>query len=263
MFNIRFENFFCKNRKIISFYSTNPTSKKLANAFSKPINGCTAAKWEDVNQDLVTTIFFFGVPELWPLFDHVKNKNLDWLYADKGYFGRGTYYRISKNSIQLNKLDDVSEKRLKKFNIRFKDQKKNGSKILLCPQSDIFFRLHGLTRESWVRDTIKEIRKYSDRPIEVRDKNMNNTELDFSNSLEDVHAVIVYTSIAGVQSAINGVPCFATGDGVSRLFSSGLIENIENPTIPENIYQIACALANNQWTIGEIKSGMPHYKFGI
>ncbi len=263
MLNFIFKNKKDKNKSIVSFFSKNHTSKKLALAFSRPINCEMANNWEDIDNKLISTIFFFGNPELWILFKYIKENNLDWLYADKGYFGRGKYYRISKNSIQLNNLTNTCDKRLQKLNIKFKKHQKNGSKILLCPQSDIFFRLNGMTRESWIKNTITEIRKYSNRPIEIREKKMTNTEYEFNKSLENVHAVVVYTSIAGVQSVINGVPSFATGDGVSKFFSSGKLENIDNPQIPENIYAMASALANNQWTLNEIKNGLPHNQLEI
>jgi hypothetical protein len=253
---------FNKNPEIISFYSKNRLSRNLARDFAKPINGKEASKWKDKFYEKTHSVFFFGNPELWVLFEPIKKYSLNYFYADKAYFDRSNYYRITKNALQLTDFSDVNNERFEKLKIPIL-RRRYGKKILICPQSEVFFRLNGLERGQWLNDTIQEIRNYTDRPIEVRYKERANTEIAFSEALNDVHAVVVYTSIAGVQAVLNGVPCFATHNGATKHFSSGAISNIEAPFIPENIYELACALANNQWTMDEIKQGFPQAYFGL
>ena len=255
--------FFAKrNSEIISFYSVNRLSETLAKAFAKPIHGMISSEWKDGYSDTIHSAFFFGNPELWFLFEKIKKHKLSFYYADKAYFDRSNYFRITKNSLQLSEFADFSSKRFERLKIPILPRR-YGDKILLCPQSETFFRLNGLSREQWIKNTIQEIRKYSDRPIEIRDKVKLDTEISFSDALKNVHAVVVYTSVAGVQSALQGVPSFATHSCATDIFSSGSIVNIESPLIPDNIYDLACALANNQWTIEEIRKGLPQEYLGL
>ena len=253
---------FNKRPEIISFYSKNRLSRNLARDFAKSINGKEASKWKDKFSVKAHSVFFFGNPELWFLFEPIKKYSLNYFYADKAYFDRSNYYRITKNALQLTDFSDVNNERFEKLKIPI-SPRRFGKKILICPQSEIFFKLNGLDRGQWLNETIQQIRIYTDRPIEIRYKERINTETAFSSALHDVHAVVVYTSIAGVQAALNGVPCFATHDSATKYFSSGVISNIESPFIPEHIYELACALANNQWTIDEIKRGLPQAYFGL
>jgi hypothetical protein len=254
--------FFKKNTSIISIHSENRLSRTLARSFAKPIKGVITSKWDQKYDDVVQALFFFGNPELWFLFEIIKKHSLDFYYTDKAYFDRSNYFRITRNALQLNDFSNFNSKRFEKFKIPILPRR-YGSKILICPQSETFFKLNGLSREDWLENTIQEIRKYSDRPIEIRYKERANTEAAFSEALKDIHCVVVYTSVAGVQSVLSGVPSFSTHDSAASHFSSGPLANIEAPFIPDNIYELACALANNQWTIDEIKQGLPHKSLGI
>lgn len=254
--------FLNKNNGIISFHSENRLSRTLARSFAKSIHGVIASEWNDNYLEEVHSLFFFGNPELWFLFEMIKKHSLNFYYTDKAYFDRSNYFRITKNALQLNNFVDFNSARFESFKIPILPRR-YGSKILICPQSETFFKLNGLSREDWLNNTIQEIRQYSDRPIEIRYKERTNTEAAFSEALNDIHCVVVYTSVAGVQSVLSGVPSFSTHDCAARYFSSGPLANIESPFIPDNIYELACALANNQWTIDEIRQGLPHESLGI
>ena len=254
--------FLKKNTNIISFHSEDRLSRTLARSFANSINGLIASEWKDKYLDNAHSVFFYGNPELWFLFKMIKKHSLNFYYTDKAYFDRSNYFRITKNALQLNTFVDFNSARFESFKIPILPRK-HGSKILICPQSETFFKLNGLLREDWLENTIQEIRKHSDRPIEIRYKERTNTEAAFSEALKDIHCVVVYTSVAGVQSVLSGVPSFSTHDSAASHFSSGPLANIESPFIPDNIYELACALANNKWTIDEIKQGLPHESLGI
>ena len=91
----------------------------------------------------------------------------------------------------------------------------------------------------------------------IRDKAKGTTtEAQFRDVLKDIHAVVVFTSIAGVQAALEGVPCFATHNCASAKFGSMDLSQIENPIKPDNRYEMASVLADNQWTLEEIEQEM-------
>ena len=202
-------------------------------------------------------VAMFGNPLLFPLLRQAQAEKRDWYYGDHAYFGRRVYYRITKNAFQHNCYGDAHPQRWERLGIRIKPWQKTGGAILLCPQSAAFYELHGMNRDQWIIDTTTEIRRYTDRPIILRNKASGlATEDLFRQSLHGVHAVVVYTSVAGAQAALEGVPCFATHDCASAKFGTTDLSRIENPVRPDNREQMAWVLADNQWTFDEMAGGM-------
>jgi hypothetical protein len=198
----------------------------------------------------------FMVPELYAAWDEVKRQNITYYYGDHAYFGRRVYFRCTKNAVQHDCSGESNSHRFQALGVNIKHWT-SGSTILLCPQSDIFHNLQGVPKGQWINKTITELRKHTDRPILVRDKARGmTTEAQFRSNLKNIHAVVVFTSIAGVQAALEGIPCFATHDCASAKFGTTDLSLIENPVKPENRYEMASVLADNQWTLQEIEQGM-------
>ena len=230
------------------------TSPLFCKAFA---DGCGGRIFTDPSMLWPGAVAMFGHPLLYPLLRQAIQERRDWFYGDHAYFGRRKYYRITKNAYQHQMKGYGSPERFRKLNVSIKPWRKGGGKILLCPQSAEFYELHGLKRHEWIRNTTGEIRRYTGRRIEIRYKAHGDlTEAKFRQSLRNVHAVVVYTSVAGVQAALEGVPCFATHDCVSKHFGTSDLSLIENPVRPDNREEMAWLLADNQWTIDEISSGM-------
>jgi hypothetical protein len=83
------------------------------------------------------------------------------------------------------------------------------------------------------------------------------TERVFRRQLVNAWAVVVYSSMAGVQAVMQGVPCFATDpSSTSALFGTTDLSKIETPIKPDNREYMAAILANSQWTLLEIASGL-------
>jgi hypothetical protein len=227
--------------------------KEFALAFGK---GCGGRVFSDVLVLRKGDIALFGNPAAWSFLQQAITEGRNWYYGDKAYFGRGRYYRITKNAYQSDCATIGSMDRLKQLGITIRPRQ-YGRKILICRQSAAFYELHGINRDEWVRNTIQTIKQYTNRPIEIRDKGVGSmTEMLFARALQDVHAVVVYTSVAGVQAAINGVPCFATEKCASLAFGSNDLSMIDNPKLPDNREELAASLANSQWTINEIRNGL-------
>lgn len=194
-------------------------------------------------------------PWLWPVYQEAKKRGLTYYYGDHAYFGRKNWFRITKNATQHDCQGESDGKRFGDLKIPIKPWR-TGSKILLCPQSETFHNLHGHTQQHWVNECIASIKRHTKKPIEIRYKIAGTyTEKLFRESLRDVHAVVVFTSVAGVHASLEGVPCFATSECASAKFGSMDLSKIENPEKPENRYEMACVLADNQWTLEEIERG--------
>lgn len=230
------------------------TAPLFCQAFAE---GCGAqtTKAKDIKE--LKSVAMFGSLSLRRVLDAAIEQNRTWYYGDKAYFNRYDYYRITKNAYQYTDFKLTSKpKRFEQAGMKIRPWQKGGKKILLCPQSDKFMRRFGLSQHDWIESVKAELAKHTKRPVVVRHKVWSRAEEEFALALEGVHAVVVFTSIAGVQAVCHGIPCFATQDCASARFGSMDLSKIENPVRPDNRELMAWELADNQWTLDEIRSGM-------
>lgn len=230
------------------------TSNTFMKAFAQ---GCGGTLSYNDSMLLPGPMALFGDPSFFRLLHHAIDVGRDWYYGDHAYFKRRVYYRITKNRWQHSMQGEATPARWERLGVRVQPWRTKGDKVLLCPQSPPFYPLHGMDHAQWVRETMKTLQQYTDRPIEIRYKPGGaQTEEQFRRSLRDVHAVVVYTSVAGAQAAIHGVPCFATHECVSKHFGTDDLSLIETPVMPDDRERMAWLLADNQWTIEEIRAGL-------
>jgi hypothetical protein len=155
-----------------------------------------------------------------------------------------SYFRISHNAFFHSGSGNFPSDRFDKLNIKIKKKRGGGSKILLCPPlevtNDKFYQV-----SNWLKNTIDEIKKYSDREIIVANKFEKKKLFDY---FDETFVLVTYHSNAGIEALLNGIPCIFTNP--QRQFSK--ISEIENPPYSEKILY---NLAYWQWNINEIKSG--------
>lgn len=184
---------------------------------------------------------------------------------DTGYFGNGkvkTIHRVTKNSLQyLGPIIQRPLDRAQSFGYKFK-KFISGSKILLVPPSEKVMQLFGQPEpEIWVKQTIKKIRKYSDRPVEVRLKPSRSERVSTKSIqaalADNVHCLVTYNSIAAVEALIEGKPAIVLGENAASVIAETDLANIENPKIPskDEMDAYMAHLAYCQFTVGELKSG--------
>lgn len=194
--------------------------------------------------------------------------NHTFYYMDTGYignyrsthnrYGQKLWHRIVKNNIQHNKIIDRSEDRWKKLEYPI-ENRKQGNHILLITPSEKPCKFYGIDRDAWVKETIAELKKYTDRPIIVRDKASRKTRqmLTIFDQMKHCHAVVTYQSIAAVESVLYGVPAFALAATAADPVCDKDLSLIETPTQQDTdkIYAWACHLAYGQFHIDEMRNG--------
>lgn len=232
----------------------NQNSIEFCRAFTKGCNGRMAVT---INTLFPGPVAGFWLPELYPILLQAQKLNRDWYYGDKAYFVRERYFRITKNAKMHGGHGEATPERFEKLGIPIKPWR-SGDEILICPQSDVFFNLNGTTQQKWIDEVVTKLKKYTDRPIRVHYKRTTlDTEQFFRGQLHNAWAVVVYSSMAGVHAALAGVPCFATNtESTAVNFGTNDLSLIESPVKPDNREQMAWVLADNQWTLDEIRSGM-------
>jgi hypothetical protein len=198
---------------------------------------------------------FWGQPSLWQSFLAARRTSPAWYYGDHAFFGRGRFYRCARNAMQFTgRTGDDAPARFRQFGIPVMDWRRAGSHILLCPNSEPFFGLHGFELGQWVRETTSLIGSCSDRPVRVRWKS-EAARRPLEEDLRDCWAVVTYSSNAAVMAALAGVPVFCTGECAGLTMGSGDLSQIEAPATPEGRERWSARLANHQWTLDEMRAG--------
>lgn len=138
--------------------------------------------------------------------------------------------------------------------IQIEDYKRSGSDILLLLQRNGGWSLKGVDVISWTVDTVRRLRKYTDRKIIIRThpgdkktkiylnelkrriKNFSNVVISnvgtpLHDDLKNTWAVVNHNSSAAVGPIIQGYNCFLTDpeDSQCREVSSSDFSTIENP----------------------------------
>ena len=193
----------------------------------------------------------------------LKNKK-NFYTIDTGYLQPGTkkdYHRVTFNGLQnTTALVDRDDSRLRKLNFKPGDFK-TGRKILLVPPSDKVMKFYDKDLDQWMAETIAEIKKYTDRPIETRLK-PNRTERVTNNTIwqamqNDVHCLITFNSIAATEAFLFGLPTIALAPNAATSVCNTNIAQIENLTKPtvDLQMQLAKHLSYCQFTSKELADG--------
>lgn len=197
---------------------------------------------------------------------------IDFLYVDSGYFGnnkgaknlRGTkiWHRVVLNDLQHNNIIDRPGDRWESFKIKLAPRK-YGRKIIVAAPDEKPCRYYGIDKDTWVAETVAEIKKHTDRPVIVRERAPKRIDRIETNPLSvvlanDVHALVTFNSVAGVEAIMQGVPAFvmAPSHAASPVANRDLSQ-IDNPYWADNAKLRAWAhhLAYCQYHVTELRNG--------
>ena len=194
--------------------------------------------------------------------------NKTFYYMDSGYIGNfksksnpygwKLWHRIVKNDIQHGDIIDRPDDRWRRLDYPI-ESRKQGRHILLVAPSEKPCKFYGIDKNNWVKETIVNIKKYTDRPIIVRDKQPRQQRITHTifEDLINCHALVTYQSIAAVESVLFGVPAFTLAPTAADPVCDKNLNQIEHPTLQDNdkIYKWACHLAYGQFHNDEMKNG--------
>lgn len=199
-------------------------------------------------------IALFGSPHRWTLLQHAITIGREWFYGDHAYMRRGRYYRITRNAYQFTGTSDATPERFLALGKTITPWRDSGHHIVLCPNSPTYFGLFGLDVHQWVKEVTATIHQHTDRPVRVRWKGQ---ETPIEQDLQDAWAVVVFSSAAAIDGLLAGVPCFTLADfAATRSMGLSDLSRIESPFRPDNREAFLWTLADNQWTMNEIRDGI-------
>ena len=212
-------------------------------------------------------------------------QNIDYMYIDTGYFGNDKtkqWHRVAYNNLQtldhlplidleqrlidnlknndanywlIDRFEEVHGVSLEKWK---PGRRKRGDRILIVPPSQKVFNHFGGDAKEFTEKLIKEIKLYTDRPIEIRpkvgrDKRVSYTVQDQLRS-GNYHCIVTYNSIASLEAITVGMPAAVTGPNAGSYLSEKDLKNIDEPYYPdrkklfEHIYYLTfCQLHSNEF----------------
>jgi hypothetical protein len=194
-------------------------------------------------------------------------------YMDTGYFGNERtlsnpngwkyFHRIVKNDLQHGEIIPRPDDRFKQFNKKFTPRRKAGRKILVAAPDEKPCKFYGVDKEEWVQQTVETIKKYTDRPVEIRERAPKRIDRIATDTLQqaldkDVFALVTYNSVAAVESVFCGIPAFtmAPANAASPVCLQDL-SKINEPYYADKdkLYAWACHLAYGQFHVNELRTG--------
>jgi hypothetical protein len=196
----------------------------------------------------------------------------DFFYVDSGYLGNHTgpgnrrgdklYHRIVKNDLQSNQIIASSPDRWEKLQLKLLDRR-YGRKIIVAAPDEKPCRYYKINREQWLKDTVEEIKKHTDRAVIVRERAAKRVDRTVNDPLShvlanDVHCLVTYNSIAAVEAILQGVPAIVLAPTHAAQPVAGTkICDIENPVWADRAHREAWAhsLAYQQFHVREMRDG--------
>jgi len=181
-------------------------------------------------------------PELRPLVDRWRERGRTWIYWDRGYARRvfatwlpraesieKSYYRWHVNAFQMGRIRDVLDDRWRALKIDVSPWSRDGRHIVVAVPTKTYTSFHRI--ETWVDDTIAQIKSYTDRPIVTRAKEELNRPLQ--GDLRGAHCLVTHGSNTAVESVVYGCPVFVHPDSAASLVGETCLSRIENPVYPD------------------------------
>jgi len=213
-------------------------------------------------------------------------RNQSWKVAIGG-INNEAYFGQSSSSNINNWLRNASQHRQKRFGVELAPWQESNSKkhILICTQHSKSHQWRNMPGvKDWLETTIQQIRKHTQRPIQIRphprspldqmvvrklDINYKNVkinfpirygqtydEYDFDEALKMSHCIVSHSSNPGLQSIIAGVPAFVGPESLALPVANTDFSQIENPKRPDRTRWFN-DLLYTEYFVDEIADGVP------
>ncbi len=217
------------------------------------------------------------------IWDQYRNAGKPVVVLEVGGLRRNKSFKIGINGVN-RKADfanqEVDDTRWNLFNHKFKSWRTTGNNIIILGQHHNSEQWAGLPEmNNWFEQQVQQIRKYTDRHIQIRPhprnpvgfdvRKFNNVSMrrpimdrktiddtDFKDTLHNAWAVVNYSSNPAMEAVINGVPVFVSEDSLCYEVGNKSLDNINNPQMPDR-QNWANKLSYTEWFPDEIKKGLP------
>lgn len=197
--------------------------------------------------------------------------------VDLGYWGRrdggrlSGYHKVSVNDrhpTEYFQRVQHDSSRVDALGLTIAPWRTPGSAVIVAGMSAKAALVEGFRPSEWEQKTISLLQQITDRKLIYRPKpswgeakpiagaQYAPGDIDIAQLLSDCHAVVTHHSNVAIDGLILGVPAFCTAGAASPLACSDFTK-IDEPIYPEGRHQLVNDLAFCQWTVAEIRLGLP------
>lgn len=251
------------NDEIIATYLDNSKSgfaKSIAPQLSNNINwiiDANDAAWDE-------SFFIRNIINNEDLLKKCLEEQLEFWFVDTGYTNfledkNKKWHRLVKDHIHYgSQKKTFPADRLDLFPKTPKGWRRKGSVILVIEGSPMHYQMRGTTLEVWREHITQEIRKYSDRPIEFRPKELNRKNrvsvYETLKETKDYYCVVSDSSAAAVEAIWTGTPVVTLERHITNPVSRNNLADIDN-LFRSDIEHWLKMLSYSQYTFEELCNG--------
>lgn len=188
------------------------------------------------------------------------DNNYPFWFIDSGYTNflevNKAWHRVVRNHLHSNKTIDAPVDRLGNFKKFPQEWRTSGEKILIIEPGPFAAGIFHVDLKTWKYDVEKELRQYTDRPIEFREKANRKIRTNLYKTLcdEDYYCVININSNAATEAIWAGIPVITLDKHITNSVSSNKLSDIGNLYRP-NLASWLCTLSYSQFTYDELIDG--------
>jgi hypothetical protein len=263
-------------------------SEPIFNAFIKSLRDAgdevVLNKSSDADAAVIWSVLWQGrmrnYKQIWQRY---RQANKPVIVLEVGGLRRNKSFKIAINGVN-GKADfanqEVDGKRWHLFEHTLKPWQQTGQTIILLGQHHASEQWAGMPdMRTWFESQVQQIRKYTDRPIQIRPHPRNNVvfdlkkytnvtlknpvidvskidDTDFTDTLKDAWAVVNHSSNPAMEAVINGIPVFVSEASLCHEVGNHSLDTINNPVMPDRKYWIN-KLSYTEWFPNEIEKGLP------
>jgi len=262
-------------------------SPPIFKAFAEGCNEHIVYNDMDADVAVIWSILFTGRMKKNKLvWDHFTKQNKPIIVIEVGSIFRNVTWRVGiggiNNLANFGNNVHLDINRVDKFNLRVKPYIKDGEFITIATQRQDSHQWKGMpTTDLWIKNCVKEIKKYSKKPIVIRphprDKVTNYNKLaeemsdlyfdvpkstglsdsvNFKDILNRSWCVVNHSSGPALEAILDGVHIYTGPDSIASPLSIRKWEDIESPPRIERT-QWLHKLVHTEWWTEEIKEGAP------
>jgi hypothetical protein len=194
---------------------------------------------------------------------HRLATHLPFWFVDTGYTnfitGKKLWHRLVENHIHhsLSKKTYFPADRLHLLPSMPTPWRNNDGAILVVENSEYHYQMFGTTLSAWRDQVQTELKKYTDRPVAFRPKELNRKTRDNLYDLlknSDYYCVITDASAAAIEAVWAGVPIITLGRHVSTPVARTRLSDV-NDLYRGPVGNWLCALSYSQFTEKEMYNG--------
>jgi len=185
------------------------------------------------------------------------------------YYNTNNYANRSSDGAKWSEISST-------LGIQCRPWRQQGNHVLICLQRDGGWSMKGQDLTAWAVDTVRRLKKHTDRPIMIRPHPKNpidsamfrefkgvslSTNTSLAQDLQGAWASVFYNSSSSVASVLAGIPVFVTDtDCVAWSVANHDLALIETPLMPDT-QQWLWDLSAAHWTDKDSRCGAIVKKF--